>query len=132
MVGNKKRLSEKQQLAIVELTKAGYRTYSEVAGRIGISIRTLYNWRREPMFQEALDQAQSELRERIYSASEVDVKIQTLGSLIDAEFKLIDSLDVSEAIINLSKNQERLRARLQALTEEVEHLKIGYGEGKKC
>ena len=84
------------------------------------------------MFQEALDQAQSELRERIYSASEVDVKIQTLGSLIDAEFKLIDSLDVSEAIINLSKNQERLRARLQALTEEVEHLKIGYGEGKKC
>ena len=108
---------------MVELLKPLRRSYQEVAKELGISSRSLFNWRREPEFRQALAQAQSELKERVYSASEFDIKMHTLDSSLDTELKILCALDVAEAIIKMAENQERLRERLKALTEEVEQLK---------
>ena len=90
---------------------------------LGISSHCLFNWRREPEFQKALDQAQSELKERVYSSSEFDIKMHTLDSTLETEIKILSALDITEAIIKIAENQVRLRERLKALTEEVEQLK---------
>lgn len=116
-------LSPKQKQALLELLKPIHRSYKEVANELGISSRCLFNWRREPEFQQALDQAQSELRERVLSASEFDVKMHTLDSMLDTEIKILSAVDITEAIIKMAENQERLRARLKVLEEGLEQLK---------
>lgn len=108
---------------MVELLKPLRRSYKEVARELGISSRCLFNWRREPEFQKALDQAQSELKERVYSSSEFALQIHTLDSMLDTEIKILSAVDITEAIIKIAENQVRLRERLKALTEEVEQLK---------
>lgn len=63
MVGNhargddrmsKRRLTEDQLKAIVELAKPDRDTYDEIAKKIGISHMTLYRWRQDDAFNEEL------------------------------------------------------------------------------
>jgi hypothetical protein len=49
--------------------------------------------------------------------------MNTLDSTFETEIKILSELDITEALIKISENQERLMARLKALTEEVERLK---------
>lgn len=123
-------LTPKQHQAVLELLKPLRRSYQEISKVLGISSRCLYNWRREPDFQNALAQAQSELRERVNSSSEFDIQMHTLDKTLDTEIKILSALDITDAIIKLAENQERLREVLKVLTEEVEQLKhkvLGIG-----
>jgi hypothetical protein len=69
------------------------------------------------------DQAQSELKERVYSASEFVLQIHALDSTLDTEIKVLTAIDITDTIIKIAEDQVRLRERLKALTEEVEQLK---------
>ncbi|MFI5323034.1 MAG: transposase [Thermodesulfobacteriota bacterium] len=115
---------------MVELLKPLRRSYKEVAKELGISSRCLYNWRREPEFQKALAQTQSELKERVYSSSEFVLQIHALDNMLDTEIKILTAVDITESIIKIAENQVMLRVRIKALTEEVEQLKRqGLGKG---
>ena len=60
-----------------------------------------------------------------YSTRQTEVYIQmhTLDKTLDTEIKILSVVDITDTIIMLAENQERLMERLKALTEEVEQLK---------
>jgi Helix-turn-helix of insertion element transposase len=121
-------LTPKQHQAVVELMKPLRRSYQEVSKVLGISSRCLFNWRREPEFQQALDKAQSELKERVFSSSEFDIKMHTLEGSLSTGLQILNALDITESIFKIAENQVRLRERLKALMEEVERLKSEFLE----
>lgn len=43
------------------------------------------------------------------------------------ESKVLDAIDVREAIITIVENHERLRLRIEAIVEEFERFKIRVG-----
>ena len=80
-------LSEKQ-LSAVELLVAGT-SYTQCAGILGIDPRTLYNWRQDELFQEALCERRRELwgrandRVRALLGPAIDVMEQQLKEKYD-------------------------------------------------
>jgi len=122
-MSEKNGLSHKQQRAVAELLKPSNKSYEEIAKALNISSRCLYNWRKEPKFQEALENGIEELKERVFSAAEFSVHLESVNSMLDYEAKVIDAIDVREAIIRIVENQEKLRVKIQAIIEEVELLK---------
>ena len=116
-------LSCKQQKAVAELLKPSSKSYEDVARALGISSRCLYNWRKEPKFQEALRNGVDQLTERVLSAAEFSVQLDSMNSMLDYEAKVLDAIDIREAIIKLMENQERMRIRIEAIMKEVERLK---------
>jgi len=55
-------LTHKQNKAVAELLKPSNKSYEDVARALNISSRCLYNWRKEPNFQEALENGVNGLR----------------------------------------------------------------------
>ena len=49
--------------------------------------------------------------------------MHTLDGVLDTEIKILNAVDITQAIIKIPGNQERLRGRLKALAEGVEQLK---------
>jgi len=120
-------LSHKQHQAVAELLKPNHKSFEEVAKVLGISSRCLYNWRKDPGFQEALQNGMDELKERILTATEFSVQLNSVNSMLDYEAKVIDAIELREAIISIMENQERLRVRIEAIVEEFERLKTRVG-----
>jgi hypothetical protein len=58
-------LAEKQQLAVEFLVHPSYAALKleDVAAKLGVSVKTLYNWRQQPAFIEACDT----LRKQVFS-----------------------------------------------------------------
>jgi transposase-like protein len=63
-------LSYKQHQAVAEFLKPSNKSYEDVARALGISSRCLYNWRKEPKFQKALQNGVKDLKDRVLSAAE--------------------------------------------------------------
>ena len=109
-LAKRKRLSEKQIAAIeyLALPKRGGMTYAEIAEAVGVSERTLRNWRNDDYFNE-------QLKRKIVSNT-----IDRLPEVMDA---------VPDIIIN-EGNAAMFRTLLQAhgmLTEKVEVENKGEG-----
>ena len=49
----KKELTFKQRKAILHMANQSIKSYTEVARIVGVSPRTLYNWRKQKEFSEA-------------------------------------------------------------------------------
>jgi len=73
--------------------------------------------------KEALENGVNELKQRVLSAAEFSVQLDSVNSMLDYEAKVYDVIDVREMIIKIVENQERLRLELKTITEEVERLK---------
>lgn len=58
-------LTPKQKEAITELTRKDNNALQEVAKKVGISIATLYRWRKKPEFSSALEESFRELKEEV-------------------------------------------------------------------
>jgi transposase-like protein len=121
-VSEKDGLKHKQHQAVAELLKPSNKSYEEVAKALGISSRCLYNWRKDPNFQKALRNGVDELKERVLTAAEFSVQLDSVNSMLDYEAKVLDAMDVREAVIEIMENQESLRLRIEAIVEELEQL----------
>jgi len=119
-ITEKKGLTHKQHQAVAELLKPSNKSYEDVAKALGISSRCLYNWRKDPKFQEALKNGIDKLKERVLSAAEFSVQLDTVNSMLDYEAKVLDAINVREAIIRIMEYQVRLNDRLQAIRDDIE------------
>jgi len=127
-ISEKYGLTHKQHQAVAELMKPSNKSYQEIAKALGISSRCLYNWRKNPKFQEALENGVHELKERVFSAAEFSVQLDSVNTMLDYEAKIIDAIDLRHTLISIVENQERLRLRIEEFVEEFEQLKTRVGD----
>ena len=57
----------------------GIKSYKEVARIVGVSHRTLYNWRKQKEFSEAYNKEINDLKKRVESSSEFQIELEALG-----------------------------------------------------
>lgn len=115
-------LPYKQQQAVMELLKTSHKSYEEVAEALGVISRCLYNWRQEPKFKEALKNGIDELKGRVLTAAEFSVQLDSMNSMLNYESKVLDAINIREAIVTIMENQEKLRLEVKAIMKEVELL----------
>lgn len=94
-------LKPKQKQAILELTRQDNNSLEEVAKKVGISISTLYRWRKNPEFSSALEESFRELKEEMESKEATSINKQSLVSRVRDYYNLQKNLD-SERIILLN------------------------------
>lgn len=58
MASKKKKLTEKQQMAIELMTSGLGMKYKDIAEAVGVNLRTLYSWRNEPEFSHFQEELQ--------------------------------------------------------------------------
>lgn len=88
----------------------------------------MFNWRKEPKFQETIESGVNGLKERVLKAADFSMPMDYVNSMLDYEAEVLYALDVREAIIKIVENQERLRLRIEAFVEEFERLKTRVGD----
>jgi len=91
-------LKPKQKQAILELTRQDNNSLQEVAKKAGISISTLYRWRKNPEFSSGLEESFRELKEEMESKEASSTNKQFLVSRVRDYSNLQRNLD-SERII---------------------------------
>jgi len=94
-------LKPKQKQAILELTRQDNNSLQEVVKKVGISISTLYRWRKNPEFSSALEESFRELKEEMESKEASSINKQSIVSRVRDYYNLQRNLD-SERIILLN------------------------------
>ena len=94
-------LKPKQKQAILELARQDNNSLQEVAKKVGISISTLYRWRKNPEFSSALEESFRELKEEMKSKEATSINKRSLVSRVRDYCNLQRNLD-SERIILLN------------------------------
>jgi len=140
----KKELTFKQRKAILKMTNQNIKTYTEVARIVGVSPRTVYNWRKQKEFSQAYNKAFNELKKRVESSSEFQIQLEALGDkknykatsknqveitnainkLIERKLNLIEKQEINESTLEaLSKTAEQLRKNLIQIKKDIEKIK---------
>jgi transposase len=85
------RLSRKQEQAIFELVNPSAHSLAEIANKIKVSERTLYNWLKLPHFHERLREERNRLREQPFNNLKPTLNnvVERLGELLDSEIESI-------------------------------------------
>ena len=92
-------LNPKQKQAISELTRQGNNSLQEVAKKVGISIATLYRWRKKPEFSTALEESFRELKEEVESKEAASTYKQSLVSNLRCYYNLQRISDIETMIL---------------------------------
>lgn len=124
-------LTPKQKRAISELTKPDNNSYKEIAKKVGISIKTLYRWRKKPEFSSALEESFHELRQKVESNVETSTGIQSLVDIVKYYYTahkilLIDSsvlLLITDTIPQLIESQNKFVLNDCELNTKLNNLK---------
>lgn len=118
------RLSAKQERAVLELVNPSTGTLEEVAKRIGVSERTLYNWLGLPHFQNRLQEERNRLRTEAFDKlkSTLNRAVERLSELLDSETETV-RLRACQSVIDYNLKAKELgefEERLRALEEAQE------------
>ena len=92
-------LNPKQKQAISELTRQDNNSLQEVAKKVGISIATLYRWRKKPEFSTALEESFRELKEEVESKEAASTYKQSLVSNLRCYYNLQRISDIETMIL---------------------------------
>ena len=92
-------LNPKQKQAISELTRQDNNSLQEVAKKVGISIATLYRWRKKPEFSTALEESFRELKEEVESKESASTNKQSLVSKARYYYNLQRIRDIETMIL---------------------------------
>jgi transposase-like protein len=122
-------ISERKKMAALELLK-GPGSLKEVAHRVGVSTRTLYNWRKDPGFQDAIESNLTEMKKKVYESSGIIVELNALNNLINLDATILNSVNVGERLLKVEENQAKFKkilrdiaAGLKQLQDELDQIK---------
>lgn len=115
------RLSRKQEQAILELVNPSAHSLAEIANKIKVSERTLYNWLKLPHFQKRLREERTRLREQAFNnlKSTLNNAVEKLGELLDSESESI-KLKACQTVLDYNiriAELEGIEARLTRLED---------------
>ena len=134
----KKELTFKQRKAIIEMMKQNIKTYTEIARIVGVSPRTLYNWRKQEEFSQAYNEAFNDLKRRVESSLEFPIQLQALGDGKNYKATSIKQVEIANAInelierkLNLLEKQDINVSKLEALYKTAEQLRKNLIQIKK-
>ncbi|MFI5322669.1 MAG: phBC6A51 family helix-turn-helix protein [Thermodesulfobacteriota bacterium] len=94
-------LTPKQKQAISELTRQDNNSFKEVAKKVGISIATLYRWRKKPEFSSALEDSFRELKEKIESKVVNSTSILSLVDIVKYYTTAHETLHIDSSVLLL-------------------------------
>lgn len=137
------RLSEKQKLAIIAFVSPGKKSFKDVANQVGVSERTLRNWRKQPHFKAALEEVFTTLKEKGIEAhdSYLDAVLDSITSmamspiasfrerlgtaqvLLNYESKVVELVQFARRLKKLEKDINVLSDRLMKIEETLEQNK---------
>lgn len=134
----KKELTFKQRKAIIIMIKQNIKTYDEIARILGVSPRTLFNWRKQEEFSQAFIEAFEDLKRRMESSVELPIQLEALGDLKNYKATAINNVEIANAINelierkhNLIEKQEIYESKLETLYKTAEQLKKNLIQIKK-
>lgn len=124
-------LTPKQKQAISELTRQDNNSFKEVAKKVGISIATLYRWRKKPEFSSALEDSFRELKEKIESKVVTSTIMQspvTLARYYNTIDKILKiditvSLLIIDTVPQLIESQNKFVSKDNELNTKLNNLK---------
>ena len=116
----------------------GIKSYKEVARIVGVSPRTLYNWRKQEEFSEAYNKEINDLKERVESSSEFQIQLEALGDKKNYKATSKNQVEITnvinpliERINNLMEKQEDNESKLEALSKTAEQMRNNLIQIKK-
>ena len=116
----------------------GIKSYKEVARIVGVSPRTLYNWRKQEEFSEAYNKEINDLKERVESSSEFQIQLEALGDKKNYKATSKSQVEITNVINelierknNLMEKQEDNESKLEALSKTTEQLRNNLIQIKK-
>lgn len=117
-------LSRRQERAIFELVNPANRTLANIAKKIGVTERTLYNWLNNPHFQDSLRKEREKLlQEGIANLKATfNTAVLTLGKLIsdkDASIRLRSSLALVDFGFKLMEREKEKTSSYDSYYEEL-------------
>lgn len=137
---SQKLLNPKQMLAISMLVDPGV-SYQDVSKRLGISCRTLYQWRRLPHFKEALDEVLGEVREKTMERLNIlnekviceiegvlTTPFSSRSQVLKASMKIMDYKTALLSEVTLQNRVTSLELRVNELTRIIRTLLDILGE----
>jgi len=134
----KKELTFKQRKAIIIMIKQNIKSYAEIARMVGVSPRTLFNWRKQEEFSQAYKEAFKDLKRRMESSVEFPIQLEALGDLKNYKATAINQVEIANAInelierkLYLIKKQEVYESKLEALYKTTEQLRMNLIQIKK-
>jgi hypothetical protein len=126
------RISTIQEAAIQLLLEGS--KYSEVAKKCKIDEKTLYLWRKDPVFQEALSKGHKHLLESsfVYLQSKFNKAVDTLDKHLDAKNTIPrDQIKAAEAVVDRTIQTIKLTERITELEAELAAFKQTQSEDQE-
>ena len=124
-------LSPRQQKAVLEFLRGKNLSYKEIAGKVNVSTRTIYNWRHDVRFKEALEQTKRELKDKVIETTGSVIGVNMLSEPMFRELELVNSIYIRERLNKFEKYHTDLGAVLKSLVEVIHELDDGVQEIKK-
>lgn len=80
-------LTKRQELAIQELLNPANKKIEEVACKVRISRRSLYNWLKIPEFRKRLEEEKNRITQEAFDKLRITLSksVETLGELLDSQ-----------------------------------------------
>lgn len=120
------------------MIKQNIKSYAEIARMVGVSPRTLFNWRKQEEFSQAYKEAFKDLKRRMESSVEFPIQLEALGDLKNYKATAINQVEIANAInelierkLYLIKKQEVYESKLEALYKTTEQLRMNLIQIKK-
>jgi len=125
-------LTQQQKQAISEFTKPDNKSFKEIAKKVGISIKTLYRWRKKPEFSSALEESFHELKQKVETKVEASSRIRSYLDVVNNyivahKTLLIDNsviILITETIPELIEIQNKFVSKGNELDIKLNNLKI--------
>jgi transposase-like protein len=111
----KKELTFKQRKAIIIMIKQNIKSYAEIASIVGVSPRTLFNWRKQEEFSQAYKEAFKDLKRRMESSVEFPIQLGALGDLKNYKATAINQVEIANAINELIERKLYLIKKTRSL-----------------
>ncbi|MFI5322668.1 MAG: phBC6A51 family helix-turn-helix protein [Thermodesulfobacteriota bacterium] len=119
---NKKVLNFKQQQAIIEIIKPNKKTFTAIARNIGVNPRTLYSWRKQKEFSQALKKTFNNLKRKVESSAVLPIQLQAVGDGKNYKAKALNQVNIAKTLNELKEQQDNLIKLQEIYESELEKL----------
>jgi transposase-like protein len=123
-------LSPQQKMAVLEFVRGKNLSYKEIAEKVNVSTRTLYNWRQDSRFRKTLEQAMSEVQAKVVETTGFVIGVNMLSEPMFRDLELANSLYIRERLSKLEKYHSDFREIFRSLVEVIHELDDGVQEIK--
>jgi len=123
-------LSPQQKMAVLEFIRGKNLSYKEIAEKVNVSTRTLFNWRQDVRFKKALEKAMSEVQAKAVETTGSVIGLSRLSEPMFRDLELVNSIYIQKSLNKLEKHHTDLGAVLKSLVEVIHELDDGVQEIK--